>query len=125
MRSNHILLAAMAGAIALLMAPPALAGKSFDGKVKGGGIVAEYTIEVKGKKKVCVTYGGSQSANAPEDLVFEVKDGKDKLKFKDPRPQDAEYCKSNKKFAKALKKAGKVKVTGTGAYGEELKGTLK
>lgn len=107
-------------AIALVAAPTAMA-KSFSGTVSGEGISAKYTIKNKGSKKVCVTYGGSQSSNEPEDIKFSVK-GEGSFKYGSPLESK---CVSDKKFAKALKKANKVKAKGSGAYGEKIKGTLK
>lgn len=113
--------AAATCAIALIAAPTAMA-KSFSGTVSGSGISAQYTIENKGDK-VCVSYGGSATSNEPETIKFSVKDGGS---FKDKRPTDSKYCKKDKGFAKALKKAKKVKAKGSGAYpGEDIKGTLK
>ncbi len=108
-------------AVALAVAPAALAKGSFSGTVSGEGISAKYTIKAI-DKKVCVRYGGSASSNEPESLTFSVKG---EGKFKDPRPQDTKYCKGDKSFAKALKKANKVKAKGQGAYGEKISGTLK
>ena len=107
-------------AIALVAAPTAMA-KSFSGTVKGSGISAEYTIKNKGDK-VCVEYGGSKTSNEPETVKFSVKNGGS---FKPSNPTKSS-CKTDKGFAKALKKANKVKAKGSGAYpGEDIKGTLK
>lgn len=108
-------------AVALAAAPTAMAKGSFSGTLSGDGISAKYTIKAKGKN-VCVTYGGSSTSNEPETVKFSVKRGG---KFKDRRPQDAQYCKKDKGFAKALKKAKKVKGKGSGAYGEKFSGTLR
>jgi hypothetical protein len=110
---------AAACAIALVAAPTAMA-KSFSGTVSGDGISANYTIKNQGKK-VCVTYGGSSSSNEPEEIKFSVK-GEGSLKYGNPLKSK---CVGDKGFAKALKKANKVKAKGTGAYGEKFKGTLK
>lgn len=110
---------ATACAVALVAAPTAMA-KSFSGTVSGEGISADYTIKNK-SKKVCVTYGGSRSSNEPETIKFSVK-GEGSFKHGNPTESG---CKGDKSFAKALKKANKVKATGTGAYGEKIKGTLK
>ena len=98
-----------------------MAKDSFSGTLSGDGIRASYTIQASGKK-VCVAYGGSATSNEPETVTFSIKGGG---KFKDPRPQDARYCKTDKGFAKELKKAKKVKGKGSGAYGEKFSGTLK
>ncbi|MEA2348597.1 MAG: hypothetical protein QOG62_2384 [Thermoleophilaceae bacterium] len=105
--------------VALIAAPAAMA-KSFSGTVSGGGISASYSIKAKGKK-VCVSYRGSSSSNEPEEVRFSVAGGGS---FNDSRPRDDKYCKTDKGFAKALKKASQVSAKGQGAYGEKIKGTL-
>jgi hypothetical protein len=105
-------------ALALVFAPAAMA-KTFSGNVKGDGIKSKYSISNDGKE-VCVDYRGSKTSNEPERLKFKAEGDS----FKDNSPTSSD-CKKDKGFAKALKKANKVKVSGSGAYGERVKGTLK
>ena len=107
-------------AIALVAAPAAMA-KSFSGTVSGSGISADYTIKNKGKK-VCLTYGGKRDLQRARGGHV-LGQGRSRT---GPRTRPSRRARSNKGFAKALKKANKVKAKGSGRVpGEDIKGTLR
>jgi hypothetical protein len=112
-------------AAASLAAAPAVAAKTLQGTVKGQGMNVTYTGKAQGKKKFCVGFVSDKGTVQPESLELSVKKGGTLTLSSAPSAIKPEVCKNGKKFVKAAKKEDKVKVTASGPYLEQGKGTLK
>jgi len=111
-------------AAATLAAAPVAAAKTLQGTVTGQGMNVTYSGKAEGKK-FCVGFVSDKGTVQPESLKLSVKKGGKLTLSSPPSALKPEVCKRDKKFAKAAKKAGKVKVTAFGPYLEEGSGTLK